>query len=163
MDIVWEFSKGLLYPMRFPYARISQGKTISYKKYYDTVYQLQKRKVLKIVKKNGENFIELVKKGELEALLNKSDTEKGQKWDGKWRVVVFDIPEEAHTARDHFRRMLKNRGFVLLQASVFINPFPLNRTAIKYLHESGLDKYIRILKVEEIDNDFDLKKKFGLL
>jgi hypothetical protein len=49
-----------------------------------------------------------------------------------------------------------------LQDSVYANPYPLNREAVKYLEETGLSEYIRIIKVEEMDNDRDLKKKFGL-
>ncbi len=45
---------------------------------------------------------------------------------------------------------------------MFINPYSLNREAVSYLKESGLMDYIRILKVEEMDNDLDLQKKFKL-
>ena len=49
-----------------------------------------------------------------------------------------------------------------MQQSVYVSPYPLNRAAVSYLEETKLIGYIRILKVEEIDNDKDLKKHFGL-
>ena len=75
---------------------------------------------------------------------------------------MFDIPEESRELRNRFRLLLKQYGFKMLQASVFISPYPLNREAIAYLKETGLIDYIRILKVEEIDDDRDLKKYFQL-
>jgi len=51
---------------------------------------------------------------------------------------------------------------MLLQASVFISPHPLNREALIYLRQSGLMEFIRILRVDEMDNDKRLRKKFGL-
>lgn len=48
---------------------------------------------------------------------------KKQKWDGWWRIVVFDITEEKRAARDALRRKLKNFGFYPLQKSVFVFPF----------------------------------------
>ena len=56
----------------------------------------------------------------------------------------------------------KKNGFYKLQASVFVSPHPLNREAIKYLKETGLYSYVRILRVDEADDDRDLRKKFGL-
>ncbi len=101
-------------------------------------------------------------KRRLGGIIGKSKNKKMQTWDGKWRVLVFDIPEDSRIARDRFRKLLKQHGFVKLQASVFINPFPLSREAIAYLQQLNLMRFIRIMKVEEMDNDADLRKKFNL-
>ncbi len=75
---------------------------------------------------------------------------------------MFDIPESSKSKRSLLRRLLKKNNFCKLQASVYINPYPLNREAVEYLKETGLIEYIRILKVEELDNDIELLKKYGL-
>lgn len=127
------------------------------------IYYLAKRGVIKIVDKNNERFIKLTRKGELEALmLNARLAPQVGVWDGKWRMVMFDIPEESHKKRDQLRSLLKLHGFYKLQASTYINPYPLNRAAITYLTESKLIDYIRIARVEEMDNDKDLRKHFRL-
>ncbi len=129
----------------------------------DIVYYLSRKGFIKIVDKNNERFLKLTNKGQLEALLAKARLrEKPQEWDGKWRLIIFDIPEESRQKRNHFRWLLKHNGFYQLQASVFINPYPLNREAVEYLRETGLMHYIRILKVDEMDEDKDLRKHFGL-
>jgi CRISPR-associated endonuclease Cas2 len=134
----------------------------NYNSYRNTVYNLQKRGSIKIISKEGKKFLQLTKKGKLEVLLAKARMPLIEKWDGKWRLIMFDIPEDAKQHRDRLRDLLKRNNFYKLQESVYINPQPLNREAIRYLQETELIRYIRILKVEEMDNDIFLKKKFGL-
>ena len=61
-------------------------------------------------------------------------------WDKKWRMVMYDVPEELHGARDQIRRLLKQLGFVQLQASVWIHPLPC------------LDQFEQIRKVSNLEN-----------
>jgi CRISPR-associated endonuclease Cas2 len=77
-------------------------------------------------------------------------------------MVIFDIPENASRERDQLRRLLLLNDFKKLQASVYISPYQINREAINYLKETGLIKYIRFARVDELDDDKDLKKKFNL-
>ena len=144
--------------------RIGHGEILGNgKSMMDVAYYLARKGLVKYVDKNNQRFMKLTKKGELQALLAKAKIlDKPASWDDKWRVVVFDIPEESFQKRDFFRGLLKKNGFKLLQASVYISPYPLNREAIKYLKETKIIEYIRILKVEEMDNDVGLKKKFNL-
>ena len=48
---------------------------------------------------------------------------KSKKWDGRWRIVLFDVPEIKKKIRDALRRKLKTLGFVEFQKSVFIHPY----------------------------------------
>ncbi len=144
--------------------RLWQGKPLGdHKDFYQIVYYLAKKGLIQYVDKNNERFMKLTKKGQLEALLAKARIpQKPQKWDGKWRLIIFDIPERSQTKRDLFRWLLKKNGFMLVQQSVYINPYPLNREAVEYLKKTGLMQFIRIMKVEEIDSDIDLRKRFKL-
>jgi len=135
----------------------------NYNTYRNTVYNLKKRGSVQVISKNGKKFLKLTKKGQLEILLAKAVMPAQGKWDGKWRMLIFDIPEAVKPQRNKLRWLLKKNNFKKLQASVYINPYPLNREAVTYLQESGLNAYIRIIKVEEMDNDKDLRKKFNLM
>lgn len=42
-------------------------------------------------------------------------------WDGKWRIIIFDIPEQKRIIRNLFRRNLKKWGFKQLQQSVWVS------------------------------------------
>jgi phenylacetic acid degradation operon negative regulatory protein len=130
---------------------------------YVMLNRLYQKGWIKFVNKNGERFLKLTQHGQIEALLAKARMARPQKWDGKWRVVVFDIPEDAKDKRSLLRGLLKRNGFLKLQASVYISPYPVNREAIRYLQETDLMNYIRIGRLEELDNDQDIKKKFGLV
>ncbi len=142
--------------------RINQLKGASRKSCYEAMRRMKSRGLVKIVKKDDKHFIILTREGELEKLFIKAKITKTCHWDGKWRIIIFDIPEDARDKRDQLRRLLKINNFLKLQASVFINPFPLNREAVLYLNESGLANYIRIIRVDEMDNDKELRKKFNL-
>jgi len=48
-----------------------------------------------------------------------------RRWDGKWRMVLFDVPQSRATERVRLRRSLAERGFGYLQNSVWITPDPL--------------------------------------
>lgn len=133
-------------------------------RYNRAIRYLAYRKQLKIAKEGDRVFIKLTKKGRLNALLQRiaqSEINK-RKWDGKWRIIVWDIPESSNHHRDHLRRFVKNLGFFKLQQSVFIRPYPIDGSAVTYLKESGLIKFIRILQVDQVDDDQFLRKHFGL-
>ncbi len=133
-----------------------------YNNYRKTVYYLVQKGLIKFKEDAGSRFTILTSKGQLEALLERAKLPVAEKWDGKWRLIIFDIPEDTKAERNKLRRLLKINNFFKLQASVYINPYPLNREAIKYLQETKLIEYIRIIKVEEMDDDKALKKHFGL-
>ncbi len=131
-------------------------------KYTNALWKMNRSGYLKIIERNNKRFLKITNKGQLEKLLQKAGLDKSQRWDGKWRVLTFDIPENFHHLRDHFRWLLKKNNFKKLQASVFVSPYPLNRDAIRYLKETKLINFIRVMKVEEMDNDKDLRKMFCL-
>lgn len=137
-------------------------KGLNRKTYYDTINRLKRKRLVKIVKEAGRQFLALTNAGELQRLFMKARLPNKLPWDGKWRIIIFDIPEDARDKRDQLRWLLKNNGFRKLQASVFISPSPLNREAVSYLHQSRLTPYIRIIRADGIDDDSDLKKKFNL-
>lgn len=56
------------------------------------------------------------------------------KWDGKWRVVVFDIPEKYKVARRALYFKLREMDFYPFQKSVWIHPFPCEKE-IDFLKE----------------------------
>lgn len=59
-------------------------------------------------------------------------------WDGVWRMITFDVPENQNTARVRLRRYLKDRGFGYLQQSVWITPDPLE-DELRNLSREGED------------------------
>jgi phenylacetic acid degradation operon negative regulatory protein len=70
-----------------------------------------------------ERVYRLTQKGYLKALGGSLPPEQWERgWDGKWRVVVFDLPEDKRGLRNELRRQLKHARFGGLQGSVWVSP-----------------------------------------
>lgn len=86
---------------------------------------------------------------------------KRGEWDGKWRLVVFDIPERIKKARDALRGKLRELGFYELQKSVWVFPYGCKNEIDFIIEFFNLKKYVRFCILESIDNELHLKKIFG--
>ena len=89
--------------------------------------------------------------------------EKKHVWDGKWRMVFFDIPETKRQYRDYLRNLLKLIGFKEFQRSIWIYPYKVPAFLKELLYEEETRDRIRFITTEHIDNDQDLKAKFKLI
>ena len=118
----------------------------------------------KIKNNDGSITVKLTEKGELKALNIQLENLKNKKdkWDGKWRMVAFDIPEKYKKGRDAFRQKLKGIGFRELQKSVFVFPYDCEKEMFFLIKLFELKKYVRFGVFEFIDNGDDLKKVFKM-
>jgi CRISPR-associated endonuclease Cas2 len=83
-----------------------------------------------------------------------------KRWDKKWRVVMFDIPEKSRTFRDTLRAHLHALHFYKLQQSVFISPVLCEKQLAELVALYSAEPYVRIMTVGWIDNEKKLKKHF---
>lgn len=84
------------------------------------------------------------------------------KWDGKWRVLIFDIPEKVRLKRESVRRTLMSLGFHRLQDSVWVFPYECRQVInlLRVRHQViGEALY---LVVESLDGDGWLRKEYRL-
>ncbi len=74
-------------------------------------------------KKKSGDVITLTEKGDsvLADVLDFLPEEKSN-WDGKWYMILFDIPEKERTTRQMFRLKLIDFGARMVQSSVWITP-----------------------------------------
>lgn len=85
-----------------------------------------------------------------------------KKWDGKWRMVVFDIPEKRRRARVVLRERLLELGFRQFQESVWIGPFDVLEEVRDLRDEYRIQDYVKLLTVGAIEDHERLMKRFGL-
>lgn len=83
-------------------------------------------------------------------------------WDGKWYLISFDIPVKLNVKRDRLRRILKAYYFYPLQKSVWVGPNKFGKDIWKFLVNEELDGYCKIMIVDVIEGDEELKKHFRL-
>jgi len=112
-----------------------------------------------------ETQIVITEHGKLHAMRFKIDDMKflpPKYWDGKWRIVVFDIPEKMRKARNELRHKLKNLGFYELQKSVLVFPYDC-KSEVDFLVEFFRARpYVRYGCLESITNEAELKQHFDL-
>ena len=59
-------------------------------------------------------------------------------WDGRWRVVIFDIAEIHRTTRKALREKLRELSFGMLQESVWITPHDVSVDLREFLESKDL-------------------------
>lgn len=85
-----------------------------------------------------------------------------EKWDGKWRLVFFDVEKIHNTKRDNLRQYLKQIGMEMFQESVFISPYDIS-SQVQYLREIlEIPHTIKIARLDWVENEEELKEIFKL-
>lgn len=87
------------------------------------------------------------------------------RWDGKWRLIMFDVPEKRKKVRDTLRLLLRNAGFVHFQDSAWIQPYPCDELVTLLRSHLGSGKgEIRYLTASFVDeSDYAFRKHFDLV
>ncbi len=129
--------------------RLYQSKLIDYKENEDGTISI-------IISEEGKKKILMYKMENLK--LKRQD-----KWDGYWRIIIFDIPEELQYIRRIFCRKLKEIGMYQLQKSVYIYPFECKDELDFIIEYFNLRPYVRFGLLQEIDNELHLRKIFDLI
>jgi phenylacetic acid degradation operon negative regulatory protein len=73
---------------------------------------------------------------------------KRRKWDGRWRLLVYNIPETLRALRDKLRYKLQSLGYANLSASFWISPYDLQTELHRYLKERGMLAYVETFTAE---------------
>lgn len=138
------------------YRRISQGvKRLELNGLVTVSGEYAKRRV-KITEK-GRGVMQQIEFGEYEI-------PKPVFWDGKWRVLIFDITERRRRVRDQLRRLLEGAGFVRIQDSVWVHPYSCDEfVSLMRAHlKSGIGE-VRIFVAEALESDKALREHFRLV
>ena len=135
--------------------------------FYRTLKRLQKQRLIEIKKEKDDKIIISItnngKKRLLEYNIDDLKIKKTEKWDKKWRIISFDIPEKRKKAREALREKLKDLDFYPLQKSLFVLPFPC-RDEIDFIAEVfQIQKHITYFETPEISDEYKIKKYFDLL
>lgn len=137
----------------------------SEKDFKDTITELKRSKFIeKKINYDGSIIISLTDKGKLRALnlRFKRLNSKKEVWDGKWRMVAFDIPDESKKGRNALRYRARIAGFYELQESLFVYPYDCEKEIRDFIKLFRLDKFVRFVVADFIDNQEELEKIFQL-
>jgi len=160
---VWETAKEINQMVNHPTAWLkgyARFETRSQKQIlYSTIRRLENEGYLEEVENRGEKKYRATIKGQAKIWRY---LRKDRDWDGRWRIVVFDIPETKKKMRNFFRDRLIDLGFRKLQESVWICPYNIASKVEELIALCEAETYVHYLLVEEIDNREVLLKLFKL-
>lgn len=120
--------------------------------------------VKSIKEKDGVERLVLTDKGKAKYLwhqFNNLNLAKEKKWDGVWRIVLFDIPETIKNKRNALRRKLKKLGFIEFQKSVFVYPYPCEDEINFVINFFKIYDYVYYLE-SSIKPDDEFRASFGI-
>jgi len=85
-----------------------------------------------------------------------------KKWDGRWRMVAFDIPERRKAVRFRLCAVMREIGFVRLQNSVWVYPYDCEDFIALLKAELKIGKDVLYAIADTIQYDKDLRRHFNL-
>src|SRR3989344_8582323 len=117
------------------------------------------------VEKDGKKFLRLTEAGHKALALEKAKTSlknQKKKWDGRWRMVVFDVPERRRRIRVRLRDFMGEVGFVRLQDSVWVYPYDCEDYIALLKAELKIGKDVLYAIADTIEHDKSIRLHFKL-
>ncbi|MFA6077798.1 MAG: CRISPR-associated endonuclease Cas2 [Candidatus Paceibacterota bacterium] len=127
-----------------------------------SVTRLVERGLVRFEKTQNGTFARLTPEGErhLYYMYDEGELPKPKKWDGKWRIVIYDLKEERKLLREKLRRTLESFGFLKLQDSVWVYPYDCEDLITLMKADFKIGKDVLYIIADKIENDQALKRKF---
>lgn len=147
-DVLFEYGK-LKHQFSAPTARTA-------------IHRLQKKQFIQCERRGNKLLFMLTEEGEreVENIKAKLASSKPKKWDGKWRVIVFDVPEKLRGKRDVLRRALVSLGFMRLQRSVWVYPHILPQEFKDLLISASIYGHCMVFEADNLENEEEIKRLF---
>src|SRR3989344_1402893 len=143
----------------------SRKKKFQREKFVRDLKRLKERQLINYQElADGRIRITLTKRGKKESLVYNLDTItlNTQRWDGKWRLVIFDIPHPKKRAREALRAKLKMLGFYPIQKSVFLTPYECEKEIDFICSVFEIREHVLILYISKFEGEEKFKNHFNL-
>lgn len=147
------------------------GRAKKYRKFYnkeefrESVRYLKSKKYINVGRRTNDYSLTITDYGKkfiYGDLFRKLRITRRHQWDGYWRLVMFDIPNDKKTARDAFRLRLKALGLFQLQKSVFAFPDTCSEEVSFLSNIYNVSSYITLAETKLISDDRRLRAYFGV-
>lgn len=142
----------------------------SWKKYNpsylrSSIKRLHKSRCVEIQNQNGDKIITLTESGRRKILkyaLEDLSIDKPKQWDGRWRMIIYDVENEKRYLRDVFREAVQSLGFHMLQESVWIYPYPCEKQVTFLKEYYGVGNEALYVVATTLEDDTPYRDYFGL-
>lgn len=136
---------------------------------YERNIRRETQRVIRYMKQNGylagdyEHGLQLTNKARkrLEKVeFDSMHTTPQKRWDKKWRIVIYDVPQNQKSARDALASCLRRYGYFQLQKSTWITPFPCRDDIAAIAAHFGVDNFVTYFEAVHLDNQRVLISRF---
>ena len=134
---------------------------------YQSVQYLRRRGFVELEYfEDGKIKISLTKQGN--TVVKKLNIEQMKiptpdRWDSKWRIVIFDVPNWKSKNRSAFTDRLKHIGFRMIQKSVWGYPFPCHDEIMILRKFYDIEKYVTYLETAMVEDEDHWRQRFSYL
>ncbi len=130
--------------------------------------RLREQRYVRYAERGKKTYLVIIERGKQRLRQFEFDTlvlpGKPKRWDGKWRIVVFDIPETRQRERKTLRQKLEALGFLPLQKSVFVYPYPCEDEVDFLCQFLDVDRYTHCLGATTLGSaEGKVRRHFNLL
>lgn len=128
---------------------LGTGPNIQRYSFYQAIKRLREQGLIDQVKDIDQDkiILRLTKRGiyhnQIERILS------SDKWDGKWRMVIFGIPENKRRLRNTLRQRLKEWGFEYKQKSLWVSKNDIAQPLRNFIKVLGIDKWVVVAVSED--------------
>ncbi len=148
---------------RIPARKYRQQRQFEHNNFPERIKYLRRQGLISTFVEDKERFLEITPKGLEKINLLKAEPneiERSKVWDGKWRVVIFDVPDKHRIERDIFRHKIKKIGLIPIQESVYVYPFECTKEITLFASHLNLSRHILIMISEIIQGEENIIDHF---
>lgn len=130
-----------------------------------TLRRLENQHLISINKSKMGKTVELTEEGKQKILrqgLEELEFKKPKFWDGRWRMVMYDIANKKKKLQTALRETILRLGFIPFQESVYIFPYPCRREIEMVKNYYGLKHEIKLVTVISLEEEEAYKTYFDL-
>ncbi len=121
---------------------------------------------IRFASRDGKKYVEITEAGKRALALEEAKAVRfagmNRRWDKRYRMVIFDIPELRRGVRERLRRLMRECGFLGIQKSVWLSPYDCEELIALIKAELRIGKDALYVIVDSIENDSWIKKHFKL-
>jgi DNA-binding transcriptional regulator PaaX len=109
---------------------------------------------IEMLQSDNKSYLKLTKKGrnKLNSLkLEGNGALVSSAWDGFWRIIILDLPEDRKSERESLRYLLKKANFICIKNTVWVSPLPYEHLFTNIKKDLGLGTELMIIVTDKLD------------
>lgn len=137
-----------------------------WRRFYLSLNYLNRRGYVQILNSDdGRIKVKITQRGKQaieHANIDSMELPRNQNWDGKWRIIAFDVPNTKSKNRVAFTEKLKELGLIMVQKSIWAYPFECYKEMMILRKFYEIEPFVSYFKAVEIEDELAWRREFNL-